>query len=101
MSRKPYVMNLLSNPSLLEHESFTDLMWATSHLAEELAYREDFGKLPDTDYAHLAVDIARAYRLLVAEWVHYARHLKDNYPYMYSLVVRVNPFCAHASPIVR
>ena len=52
---------LLSNPNLLEHERFTDLLWAVSHLAEELAARGSFDNLPATDLAHLGGDIRRVY----------------------------------------
>jgi hypothetical protein len=30
---------IASNPSLLEHEAFTDLLWAIFHLTDELSYR--------------------------------------------------------------
>ena len=39
----------------------TDLLWAVTHLAEELHARGDFDHLPATDRAHLVVDVKRAY----------------------------------------
>jgi hypothetical protein len=71
------------------------------HLTEELASREDLKKLPHTDYDHLAGDIKRAYVLLVHEWLDYMEHLKDNYPYLFSLAMRTNPFDQDASVIVK
>jgi hypothetical protein len=91
----------LENPVLLEHESFTELLRAVFHLTEELAVREDLQKLPHTDYAHLAGDITRSYVLLVHEWLDYMKHLKDNYPYLFSLAMRTNPFDQNASVIVK
>jgi hypothetical protein len=41
---------------------------------------------------HLNFDIKRAYILLVNEWLSYMKHLKEDYPYLYSLAVRTNPF---------
>ncbi|HEX9911869.1 MAG TPA: hypothetical protein VGB01_01325 [candidate division Zixibacteria bacterium] len=99
--KRDFLLSLLENPNLLEHESFTDLLWAVTHLTEELACRKDLRRLPKTDYAHLSGDIKRAYVLLVAEWVSYMKHLKDNYPYLFSLAVRINPFNPDASPEVR
>jgi len=99
--KRDFLVRLLENPTLLEHESFTDLLRAVFHLAEELGYREDVGELPDTDYKHLAGDIKRVYILLVHRWLEYMRHLKDNYPYLFSLALRSNPFDLDASPIVR
>lgn len=100
VGRRSFVLRLLENPNLLEHESFTDLLWAVSHLTEELAYREDVRRLPDSDYAHLAGDIERAYTLLASQWLAYMKHLGDNYPYLFSLAMRTNPFDPHASPVV-
>ncbi len=99
--KREFLLRLLENPNLLEHESFTELLRAVFHLTEELEQRADFTTLPDTDTAHLAADIARAYSLLVREWLAYMKHLKDNYPYLFSLAIRTNPFDPQASPIVR
>jgi hypothetical protein len=90
--RKIFLLGLLGNPNLLEHESFTELLWAVFHLTEELSRRQDLGALPSPDQAHISGDIKRAYTLLLSEWLAYNRHLKDDYPYMYSFVVRTNPF---------
>jgi hypothetical protein len=99
--KRDFLLRLLENPTLLEHESFTELLRAVFHLTEELANREDLTQLPDTDYQHLAGDMKRAYVLLVHQWFDYMRHLKDNYPYLFSLAMRANPFDQDASPIVR
>jgi hypothetical protein len=96
-----FLLRLLENPTLLEHESFTDLLWAVFHLAEELGAREKLGALPQSDYEHLAGDMKRIYGLLVHEWLNYMEHLKSNFPYLFSLAIRTNPFDQEASPIVR
>jgi voltage-gated potassium channel len=98
--KRDFLAGLLENPVLLEHESFTDLLRAVFHLAEELAYRDDLSQLQDADRDHLGGDIQRAYHLLVSQWLVYMRYLKENYPYLFSLAVRINPFNPHASPIV-
>ena len=96
-----FLVRLLENPSLLEHESFTELLRAVFHLCEELTNREDVSQLPDSDYEHLAGDIKRAYTSLVDEWLDYMKYLKDNYPYLFSLAMRTNPFDVNASLVVR
>jgi hypothetical protein len=101
IERRDFLLRLLENPSLLEHESFTDLLRAVFHLTEELAHRDDLAQLPETDYAHLSGDIKRAYVLLVGQWLQYMKHLKDYYPYLFSLAMRTNPFDRTASAIVR
>ncbi len=100
MTRMDFLLRLLENPNLLEHDSFTQLLWGVFHLAEELANRKDFRELPDSDIQHLLGDIKRAYGRLVSEWLDYMHHLKRHYPYLFSLAVRTNPFNPSASPIV-
>ncbi len=99
--KRDFLLRLLENQNLLEHETFTDLLWAVFHLTEELAHRVDLRSLPDTDYEHLSIDIKRVYVLLLYEWLEYMRHLKNNYPYLFSLAMRTNPFDPNASPVVR
>lgn len=100
VGERDFLVRLLENPSLLEHESFTQLLRAVFHLTEELEIREDVRRLPQTDYQHLAGDVTRTYVLLVNEWLEYMKHLKDNYPYLFSLAMRTNPFDQEASPLV-
>lgn len=98
---KNFLLRLLENPNLLEHETFTELLRAVFHLAEELAHRASLRGLPPSDAAHLANDCQRAYALLVREWLDYMRHLKKNYPFLFSLAMRTNPFDEHAEITVR
>ncbi|GAI16525.1 unnamed protein product [marine sediment metagenome] len=96
-----FLLRLLENPTLLEHEAFTELLQAVFHLTEELSARKDTRRLPTSDREHLAGDIKRVYVLLVRQWLDYMRYLKDTYPYLFSLAVRTNPFDQNASPIVK
>ncbi|MDH4208022.1 MAG: hypothetical protein OEV76_04030 [Anaerolineae bacterium] len=100
VGRRDFLLRLLENPNLLEHESFTNTLWAVFHLADELGHRSDVQRLPASDYKHLAGDMTRAYKLLAGEWLAYMGHLRDNYPYLFSLAVRTNPFDPTASPEV-
>jgi hypothetical protein len=100
-SNKSLMLAMLENPYLLEYETFTELMQALFHLTEELRVRDQLTDLPPADYAHLSNDINRVYGLLIREWLVYMQHLKENYPYLFSLAMRTNPFDAHASPVVR
>ncbi len=101
VERRDFLLRLLENPNLLEHEAFTELLWAVFHLTEELASRTDPTKLPVNDYNHLSGDIRRAYVLVIREWLGYMNHLRQNYPYLYSLALRTDPFDPHASAEVQ
>jgi voltage-gated potassium channel len=98
---KGFMLTLLENPQLFEHDRFTNLLHAAFHLSEELIAREQLTDLPKTDYNHLSGDLTRVYSQLVVEWLVYMQHLKKTYPYLFSLAMRTNPFDAHASAIVR
>jgi len=100
LSKRHFLINLLQNPSLLEHDTFSDLLWAVFHLTEELEARSDIGSLSDIDVRHLGNDIKRAYMLLTSEWLDYMKHLKEDYPYLFSLAMRINPFNPEASAAI-
>jgi hypothetical protein len=97
IGKRAMMLRLLENPNLLEHDTFTDLMLAVFHLHDELAARDQVTDLPEKDRNHLAGDIKRAMQWVVSEWFRYLRHLLENYPYLYSLEVRRNPFDPEAS----
>ena len=101
IEKRPFLLRLLENPNLLEHERFTELLWAVFHLADELSHRSSVEDLPPSDYDHIAGDIKRAYSLLVREWLSHMEHLKADYPYLFSLAARTNPFNPRVSVEVR
>lgn len=101
LDKRGFLLSLLENPNLLEHESFTDLLFAVFHLTEELAVRKTVTSLTPPDYHHVANDLKRAYVLLLTEWIAYVRHLKAYYPYIFSLVIRTNPFDPDAAPEIK
>lgn len=101
VKKRTFLLALLENQNLLEHESFTDLLWAVFHLTEELEGRDNLKKLPISDYEHIAGDIKRAYRQLVSQWLLYMKHLLADYPYLFSLAMRTNPFDPQATIQVR
>ena len=90
--KKESLVRLLENPNLLEHENFTELLWALTHVIEEFGARKDLFSLSASDMTHLNVDINRAYVILIREWVLYMGHLKKRYPYLFSFAMRTNPF---------
>ena len=96
IAKRGFLLNLLENPNVLEHEKFTNLLWATFHLTEELSARNELLNIPESDAEHLANDIKRAYRLLLLQWLAYMQHLKNDYPYLFSLAMRTNPFDSDA-----
>lgn len=90
----------LENPDLIEHEYFTELLWAVVHLRDELLARGSLSGLPESDMAHLANDVVRIYRLLTLQWINYLQYLKGAYPFLFSLALRTNPFVEKPSAIV-
>jgi hypothetical protein len=99
-SKRQFLLNLLENPNLMEHDQFSDLLWAIFHLAEELEARPCVTGLSGPDLKHIEGDIGRVYGQLISQWLSYAEHLKDTYPYLFSLTVRMNPFLSHPSATI-
>ena len=98
LQKRDFLLRLLENPNLLEHDSFSNLLLAVFHLTEELAQRRDLHRLSPADREHLAGDVQRGYVLLIKEWLAYMSHLKTRYPYLFSLALRTNPFDPFATP---
>ena len=90
--KSDFILRIIENPNLLEHESFTELLRAVLHLYEELMNRKDVSHLSEPDHQHIKGDIKRAYGHLVLEWLDYMFYLKKAYPYLFSLAIRMNPF---------
>ena len=99
LEKREFLVRLLENPLLIEHERFTDLLRAAFHLAEELACRDNLNTLPEEDKNHISNDMKRVYERLVHQWLDYMRYQKEHYPYLFSLSMRTNPFDKKASPI--
>ncbi len=99
-AKRNFLLRLLENQNLLENESFTDLLWAVFHMADEFEAREDFDSLPKADYEHLHIDMNRVYGQLGLQWLKHIEHLRVSYPYLFSLSMRLNPFDPNATPIV-
>lgn len=100
VEKRNFLVSLLENQNLLEHEEFTDLLWAVFHLVEELEARVTFENMPQSDIDHINGDIKRVFGHLSREWVMYMQHLKHDYPYLFSLAVRLNPMIDAPDPAV-
>jgi hypothetical protein len=100
IEKRGFLLAMLSNPNLLEHESYTDMLWAVFHLTDELIARENLTGLPEPDLKHLSADAERALKTLLVQWLGYMAHLKANYPYLFSLEVRKDPFGENSHVVI-
>ena len=100
VGKRSFLLSLLENQNLLEHENFTDLLWAAFHTIEELEARASFDGIPSSDQEHINGDIRRVFGHLIREWLLYMQHLKMDYPYLFSLAVRLNPMIDSPDPVV-
>lgn len=100
LKKRAFMLTLIENPNVLEHESFSDLLLSEFHLTEELDSRPSLINLTPKDAAHINEDIKRIYRHLIIHWLNYMQHLKSNYPYLYSHYLRIHPFQPHPSAVV-
>jgi hypothetical protein len=100
VQNEDFLLRIVENPMVFEHESFTDLILAVTHLDEELKARADLLHLPPPDIAHLKGDMERVYSRLVPEWLKYMEYLQNHYPYLFSLAMRTNPFDEKATVVI-
>ncbi len=98
VATQEFMLRLLENPMVLEHDTFADLLWAIFHLGSELSARRSLSDLADADLRHLAGDTNRAYSSLLAQWIAYMIHLRQDYPYLFSFAARTNPLRPDAHP---
>jgi len=96
MENREFSVNLLDNPVILEHETFTDLLWNVLHVTEELRKVYDFSSLSEEDRKDIHGDIENLYALLAYEWVNYVQYLRDAYPHIFVYETKTNPFIPHA-----
>ncbi|MDO5849109.1 MAG: hypothetical protein Q4P18_06220 [Methanobrevibacter sp.] len=90
--KRPFLIDLLENPNIIEKVSFSNLLLAMFHLDDELELRRDLDQVGTADFEHIIGDIDRVYCRLTYEWIKYLQFLNNHYPYMSSLTMRVNPF---------
>lgn len=92
--KKDFIISIITNPTLMEHESFSDMAISLFHLRDELQDR--YFKMEYEcgcyDRQHLAKDIKVSYRLMVNGWVMYMKHLKEEYPQLFVKEMINNPF---------
>ncbi len=96
LDKRDIVISFLDNPVIIEHETFTDLLWVLLHVTEELSRTIDFESMGKDDRKDLKEDMEELYRLLAYEWIKYVHYLRDNYPHIYKYEIRSNPFVPHA-----
>lgn len=77
------------------------MLQAVFHLLEELQFRIEIEALPNSDIKHLNGDAHRVYKLIAIQWLNYMQYLADNYPYLFSLAMRTNPFDENRTVIVK
>ncbi|MBN1621810.1 MAG: hypothetical protein JW871_04385 [Endomicrobiales bacterium] len=98
--KRPFLINMLQNPNLLEHATFTETVMAIFHIAEELAAR-DLDNISAEDLEHSKVDVERAYNKLIYQWLLYMKYTQQHFPYFFLFAMRTNPFDEKASRLER
>lgn len=91
LEKKEFLISLIANQSLLEHETFTETLMSIIHISEEL-YGRCNNNIEPYEVEHLNKDISIAYRYLTIEWSYYMEYLRDNYPQLYLKALIDNPF---------
>lgn len=92
-NKKEFLIGLIANPSIIERESFSELLLAIFHLIDELELKIENENISIEDFNHIIEDdLGRVYCMLVYQWIKYLEFLDKNHPYMKSLAIKNNPF---------
>lgn len=92
-TERDFLIGLLKNPLLMEHETFTDMLQAVFHLQDELRLRINEGiDLTDEDKYAIKKDIERVYKFLSFEWIIYLEYTIKEYPYLFLSTFVDNPY---------
>lgn len=97
--KQELLLRMLENPSLPGNDELADMLWAITHISDELHVRPHIDNLGHEDAEHIKYDFSRAYDLLLVEWLKYVVHLKREYPFMYLASLRYGPFAVVAKEV--
>lgn len=90
--KQELLLRMLENPNLSGNDELARMLWAITHISDELHVRPHIDSLGHEDAEHIKGDFSRAYDLLLVEWMKYVIHLKKEYPFMYLAALRYGPF---------
>lgn len=90
--KQELLLRMLENPNLSGNDELASMLWAITHISDELHVRPHIESLGHEDAEHIKGDFSRAYDLLLVEWLKYVVHLKKEYPFMYLAALRYGPF---------
>lgn len=88
---KDLLITFITNESLHDHETFTDMIMSLLHLKEEIDSRCCL-EIEEYEKTHIESDMAVAYRYLTIEWCEYMSYLNKNYPNLFIKALINNPF---------
>ncbi len=98
--KRAFIVGLLENSAVMEHEAFTDVLWAVFHVVDELEAEDDLSAVLRMHEGHIMGDCERAYRRLVGQWLRYMEHMQRRYPYLFNRALRSNPFVMKKSKVL-
>ncbi|MDD5922790.1 MAG: hypothetical protein PUC44_06395 [Eubacteriales bacterium] len=77
------LMILSSNPLLLEHETFTELLFGLFQLMDEFRLRGNYENLNEDAVSHMGEDFSRVLRLLLLCAFENRKYTQENFPVFY------------------
>ncbi len=84
MERRTTLLVISSNPLLLDHEDFTEMLWSIFHLIDEFQLRNNFNELTEEDRHHLENDFSNLLKGLLVCWTSNMLFVKETYPNFYN-----------------
>ena len=87
MSKKDFMLILMSNASLIEKDEFSELLLAVNHIYEALKTIGEISSLSQELIDHVHSDLQKVYRCFIRVWASYLLFIEKEDPFLYKLAV--------------
>lgn len=89
---KDFLISIITNPTLMEHELFSEMAVAIFHIREELQDIYVHTEYDTFNREHIKEDFSILYKLMTQTWIIYMKHLQEEYPTLFKKAMIHNPF---------
>jgi len=87
-----FLLEIITDPVVLEHEEGVEVLWAVSHLSDELNTIKIGDKDSQTTEEIVIEEAKRLYHMLSIEWLNYMEFIQHKYPLYYKTLLHTNQF---------
>ena len=87
-----FLFEIITDPVVLEHEEGVEVLWAVSHLSDELNSIKIGDKDSQETEEIIVEEAKRLYHILAIEWLNYMEFVQHKYPLYFKTLLHTNQF---------